>query len=102
MEQDFLSLYFGSNNELQAFAKKLLIANKKDAAKELNKAIIVLGSGANADQIIKQIEVEFRVESNVTSRNYANPDPAPALSWSALTIFIICLFALIASLAQLP
>jgi curved DNA-binding protein CbpA len=74
MEQDFLSLYFGSNNELQAFAKELLLANERNAAKELNKAITVLGNGANAGQIIKQIEDEFCMESSVSSTNKANAD----------------------------
>jgi curved DNA-binding protein CbpA len=59
MEQDFLTLYFGSNKELQAFAKKLLLDNKQDAAKELNKAITVMGNSINPIRLIEQIKNEF-------------------------------------------
>lgn len=59
MEQDFFTLYFGLNKELQAFTKKLLLDNEKGAAKELNKVITVLGKGVNAEQVIQQIEDEF-------------------------------------------
>jgi len=44
---------------LQAFTKKLLIDNEKDAKKELNKTITVLGKGINAEQVIQQIEDVF-------------------------------------------
>lgn len=61
MEQDFLNLYFGSNEDIQTFAKKLLLDNEKDAAKELNKAITVLGESFNPIKLITQIEDEFRL-----------------------------------------
>ncbi|MGK0235657.1 MAG: curved DNA-binding protein CbpA [Psychroserpens sp.] len=61
MEQDFLSLYFGTNEDIQKFAKKLLHDNERDAAKELNKAISVLGKGVNSVTLIEQIKKEFRL-----------------------------------------
>jgi len=59
MELDFLSLYFGSSKEVQSFAKELLRDDEGEAAKELNKAISVLGEGANPEALIKQIKREF-------------------------------------------
>jgi DnaJ-class molecular chaperone len=94
MEQDFLSLYFGSNKDLQAFAKKLLLANERDAAKELNKAITVLGNGANAGQLIKQIEEEFRMESSDFSRGKADEELDNTVISMMLTLAIMLLIVL--------
>lgn len=59
MEQEYLSLYFGVDKQIQSFAKELIIANHRDAARELNKAITVLGKGVEVNRLIEQINTEF-------------------------------------------
>jgi curved DNA-binding protein CbpA len=61
MEADFLSLYFGSNNIIQQFGQSLIHDKHKSAARELNKAIVALGQDIDAEQIIDQIENEFKI-----------------------------------------
>lgn len=67
MEQEYLSLYFGVNKQIQSFAKSLIIDNHRDAARELNKAVTVLGKGIEVDRIVEQINTEF----NLHLRAYA-------------------------------
>ena len=43
LEKNFLSKYFGDEPEVQAFAKELILEGRKDAAKELNEVVRVLG-----------------------------------------------------------
>jgi hypothetical protein len=54
LEASFLKVYFGSNSKLLAFARNLIADGHKDAAKELNRAIYVLGTSADADLVISQ------------------------------------------------
>ena len=43
LESRYLAKYFGAQTEVQAFAKELILEGRKDAAKELNEAVRVLG-----------------------------------------------------------
>ena len=73
MEQEYLSLYFGTDKQIQVFAKALIISNHRDAARELNKAITVLGKGVDVDIVIKQIKSEFNLYPFVpTKKNDAH------------------------------
>jgi len=92
MEQDYLSLYFGTNKELQAFAKTLLLSNKRDAAKELNKAITVLGNSVNAGQVIKQIKDEFSMESSIFFEDKASTNEHVVI---ILVVFLLFSFLMI-------
>jgi curved DNA-binding protein CbpA len=55
LENNFLSRYFGTNQKILRFAKELIMRNQKDAAKELNKAINLLGSDVDPKIIIEKI-----------------------------------------------
>jgi curved DNA-binding protein CbpA len=59
LEASFLKIYFGNNPQLLTFARKLIQDGHKDAAKELNRAISVLGTGADADLIISRLQKTF-------------------------------------------
>lgn len=63
VEKRFLQSYFGSNPEIVAFARELIFAGNKAAAKTLNDAIRVLGSDIPADRIIDKICKDFNFES---------------------------------------
>jgi curved DNA-binding protein CbpA len=59
LEASFLKVYFGSNPRLLTFARELIKDGHKDAAKELNRAISVLGTGADADLVIARIRKKY-------------------------------------------
>jgi curved DNA-binding protein CbpA len=61
MKLKFLQLYFGSNPAILTFAQKLIEQGHSAAAKELNKAITVLGSSIDAQIVIGKIISKFRV-----------------------------------------
>lgn len=67
MENKFLSSYFGKNKQLVNFAKELLMTDHRDAAKELNKVVSVLGDSAKADNIIEQIKEDFKINSETVT-----------------------------------
>lgn len=62
LEQRFLQSYFGSNLEIVCFARQLILAGNKAAAKALNNSIRVLGSETPANRIIKKICKDFNFE----------------------------------------
>lgn len=55
MERHFLELYFGSNPVILSFAKKIISAGEKLAAKELNDTIRVLGNKADPARIVEMV-----------------------------------------------
>ena len=102
MEREYLSLYFGTNTKIQGFAKTLITGNNKDAARELNKAITVLGKGVEADSIIEQIKSEFNLHSKADSiieqimskfnlYSKTNPHDIPEPSHTLVNIVIVTL-----------
>jgi hypothetical protein len=62
LEQHFLEKYFGVNKKIIAFAKKLILGKQKDAAKELNEVARLIGSGIEADSVIKKIVEKFALK----------------------------------------
>jgi hypothetical protein len=58
LEEDFLWTYFGRNPKILWFARALIAGDHKAAAKELNRAISVLG-GADENLIIGSIRKKF-------------------------------------------
>lgn len=61
-ETSFLKSYFGSNQQVLSFARRLVFDGEKAAAKALNEAIRVLGSDVPADMVINKISKDFGVE----------------------------------------
>lgn len=61
LEQDYLEKYFGTDKEILDFAKKLIFINQKQAAKELNQAVKLLGSNVDSRVIINRICTKFKV-----------------------------------------
>jgi len=69
MYEEFVKRYFGNNNSIIEFADALLRSNrrsnKKQALKELNKVVRVLGvdkSFKKTDEVISKIEKKFELE----------------------------------------
>ena len=58
-EGNFLTLYFGANREIQAFARQLLFCGERGAAKALNAAIKVLGKSLGYENVSKIIGADY-------------------------------------------
>lgn len=63
LEMAFLQSYFGSNPEIINFARLLIFAGNKAAAKALNDSIRVLGSDVPSDRVISKIRFDFKIET---------------------------------------
>lgn len=65
IEQGFLESYFGKDDQILRFARKLIEEGNKAAARMLNEAVRVLGSDADPKRLIDEIE-----------RSFAKPPPS--------------------------
>jgi hypothetical protein len=55
-EEQFLKKYFGENKKIVEFAKSLILAGNKLAAKDLNHAVMLLGHDLDVDLVINKIK----------------------------------------------
>ncbi len=55
LENKFLETHFGSNKEVQALAKRFILDRNQAAARELNKAVVILGSKSDPRQLISRM-----------------------------------------------
>jgi len=62
LENQFLQSYFGTNKQILAFAKMVVRAGKKQAAKALNNAVRIFGNNIEPDRVIDQIKAEYLPE----------------------------------------
>jgi curved DNA-binding protein CbpA len=73
MEFEYLTSYFGRDKRIQSFAKALILGNHRDAARELNTAITVLGKRVDVERIIAQVKSEFNLnDSNRKNNNQSS------------------------------
>jgi curved DNA-binding protein CbpA len=61
LENDYLKTYFGTNNDVINFAKRLIRDGYKEAAHELNQAVKVFGKTIETDRVIYNIKSEFKL-----------------------------------------
>jgi len=59
LEQDYLEGYFGDHPDIVQFARELLLAGKREGAKELNQMLKVVGGSVPADEIIKRLQKQY-------------------------------------------
>jgi hypothetical protein len=59
LELTFLQTYFGRNRKIVDFARSLIEGGHKAAARELNRAITVLGDGADEKIVVDRIYAKF-------------------------------------------
>lgn len=59
LESEFLIKYFGKRNDVQSFAKTLLLSGKNEAAKELNKLATVFGAQIPLENIQKEFDIKY-------------------------------------------
>jgi curved DNA-binding protein CbpA len=68
LEIEFLSRYFGTNQQILAFAKDLIMAGKKEAAKLLNELVDVMGSDVDPKLLVNQVLEKFPNSSDMHVR----------------------------------
>ncbi len=59
LEESFLQTYFGTNAQILDYARELISIGAKPAAKELNRAVTVLGNAVDPDMVISRIRHKF-------------------------------------------
>jgi curved DNA-binding protein CbpA len=59
LELEFLSRYFGTNQQILAAAKDLIMSGKREAAKLLNQLVDVMGSDVDAKLLIDRVAQTF-------------------------------------------
>jgi hypothetical protein len=59
MESMFLERYFGTDPAVVAYAKTLILAGHRDAAKALNTLVDVMGSNVDASLLVGRIDQDF-------------------------------------------
>ena len=72
-ERNFLEKYFGANEEIIKFARFLILQNFKNAAKDLNRAVNLLGKNVDSRLIINRI---LQDHSDVSTAYQSQP-PKP-------------------------
>jgi len=68
-ESDYLHRFYGSDVQIQEFAKTLLLNKNHNAAIKVNKIIRLLGNSVTFDQVYEKINKEFPQKSNFSSSN---------------------------------
>jgi curved DNA-binding protein CbpA len=61
LEKQFLSRYFGTNEVVLTYARELISAGHRSAAKMLNGLVDVMGSGVEPSLLIDQVEKRYAV-----------------------------------------
>lgn len=63
LERRFLERYFGTNATLIVFAKKLITAGQREAAKKLNNLVDVMGSDVDPNLLIQRVEKQYGIRT---------------------------------------
>jgi hypothetical protein len=100
MKREFLERYFGTNRDIQHFARDALHEGRSDVAKEVNRAITVLGTPPDADTAQRFIE---RVRDSM-NYNYNAPSTwrgeRPLIVFMVVTAAVFIVFILLAIFAH--
>jgi curved DNA-binding protein CbpA len=75
MKSEFLERYFGKDPDIQRFAHEALIEGRTDVAKEVNRAITVLGTPLDARRFIRQVQNSMKYTGS-RKYNARSVDPA--------------------------
>ncbi|MBF0290386.1 MAG: DnaJ domain-containing protein [SAR324 cluster bacterium] len=92
MRKQFLEMYFGKHPKILKLVEELIRRDARDALRELNKAISVLGSDIDADNVVKPILSKYF--SSATAANKADDLTAcfNIIVIALLIIFFVFLF----------
>lgn len=74
LEKIFLENYFGSNQKILKFAKMLILNKKKEAVRELNKAVVLFGNTIELDKVMQVIIKKYGLDIKYCSAKELNED----------------------------
>lgn len=61
LERTFLNRYFGTDERIVEFAKNLILAGNKEAARSLNRLVDVMGSSVDPDLLIRRVDSDYGI-----------------------------------------
>ena len=62
LKKEFFSRHFGSSYLINQFAEELLLENQREAAKELNEHVRILGESIIEDKVISEISYKYKTK----------------------------------------
>ena len=68
LERQFLQRYFGSNERILEYAKELIQAGHREAARTLNRIVDVMGSEIDPSLVMQRIEKQFSIKATRLQR----------------------------------
>ncbi len=77
LEQDYLEGFFGTHPDILDFARELLLAGKRDGAKELNQMLKVVGNSVSADEIIERLQVQYFPNQSTQNTSFTQKPKEP-------------------------
>jgi curved DNA-binding protein CbpA len=89
LEQDYLEGYFGDHPDIIQFARELLLAGKREGAKELNQMLKVVGSSVPAEEIIEQLAVKH-APSSIIKKPKINSSSKGFIRWDVYIASYSC------------
>lgn len=71
LESQFIRKYFGRNERINAYARRLITNGNRAAARHLNKLVDVIGSDVDPNLLIARVEAEFSGQSGAASNRHS-------------------------------
>lgn len=68
LERQYLQRYFGSNERILEYAKELIQAGHREAARTLNRIVDVMGSEIDPGLVVQRIEKQFSIQATRLQR----------------------------------
>jgi hypothetical protein len=99
LEGEFLSLYFGTNPMILAFARSLIRDGRRDAARDLNQAIRVIGASSDPEKVIAVIQEKYRIQS--TEMDVPIPNGGVS-AWELIFAVLLILAVGVGLIATIP
>lgn len=83
LENLYLESYFGTNDKVIEFAKRLIKDHYREAANELNQIAKVFGDDIDADKVIHRIKLEFKLyeESSIEKARARSEQEKKVQEW---------------------
>lgn len=87
LEQNYLEGYFGDHPDIVQLARELLLAGKREGAKELNQMLKVVGNSVPASEIIKRLQAQYfphKATPKTELKKQTNEPEKPKTEWEKI------------------
>jgi curved DNA-binding protein CbpA len=99
MKGEFFERYFGNNQEIQPFAQGALLEGRSDVAKEVNRAIKVLGTPPDYDTARRFIN---KIQNSMKYNDTPTLDSGTIIAGIAIGVFVLFSFIVLTILLSHP